>query len=110
MTDSDDNSAERKAINEAREAAAKSLQETMLRSYLQILMSPSAGEQHWFGPLIEWAVKFFGEDPLLDSFAVSRAALLRWIAGENTPGSLARASLIDRLIQRVENTIRDLER
>lgn len=98
-------SPEKQAIEEARKAAAASMQLAMLTCFRQLLYHPDAREQHRFGPLIDWAVKLLGEVPLLDKFSISRSMLKRWISGESVPGTQARVSILERLEQLVQTKL-----
>lgn len=95
--DDGDLSPEQKNFNKKRQEATTVIRKRMLSTYLEILLKSNANEQHRFAPLIDWAIRIFKYDDLIDLFEVSGATLKRWAAGKTYPGPLACSAVLRRL-------------
>lgn len=94
-----------KAFTKRRREAAKTIRKRMLGVYQAILAESGSKEQHQFAALIDWAMRIFDFDDLLDLFMVSGATIRRWAAGTTYPGPLALETVVRRLNDFVQEQI-----
>jgi hypothetical protein len=72
----------------------------MLSMYQAILTEGDSKEA-----LIDWSMRCFDFDDLLDLFTVSGATIKRWAAGTTYPGPLALETVLRRLQEFVQEQI-----
>jgi hypothetical protein len=77
----------------------------MLSMYQAILTEGDSKEAHRFAALIDWSMRCFDFDDLLDLFTVSGATIKRWAAGTTYPGPLALETVLRRLQEFVQEQI-----